>query len=79
MSGARSRPGRMPAPKHLFGTEEEIANRTNTLYTEFIPDTTHPNFTQIAPQNASGQTVNRPQIGKAAGHIKFAGGPGVPG
>lgn len=79
MSGSRSRPGRKPSQdKYLFGTPDEISNRTNTLYTEFVPDDTHPNFTQIAPQSGSAQSVNRAPIDKKEGSIKFAGGPGVP-
>lgn len=84
MAGPRSRPGRMPAAKYVFGTPEEIANRSSAvagpgLYTEFLPDTTAPHFEQIKPQSGSGVSVNRAPTKKVSGNIKFAGGPGVPG
>lgn len=84
MAGPRSRSGRKPPDKYVFGTPEEIANRSSAmsgpgLYTEFLPDTTAPHFEQISPQSGSSTSVNRAGLKKVSGNIKFSGGPGTPG
>jgi hypothetical protein len=75
--GPRSR-SRKPPDKFLFGTPEEIDNRTETLYTEFKPADNAPAFVQIKPESSSGQSVNRAPLQGKSGNYKFAGGPGVP-
>lgn len=78
MSGPRSRPGRKPSKdQFLFGTPEEVGNRTNDMYTEFVPDENAPSFKQISPQQGGGN-VNRASIDHKGGDFKFSSGPGKP-
>ena len=68
--GPRSRSSRKPADTFIIGTEEEVNNRTNTLY-DWAPDTNAPNFKQIDPVASTGQSVNRGGLKHKSGDLKF--------
>lgn len=78
MAKPRSRSGRRPRDPFVFGTEEDIANRTFEagLYDQGgDPQNSHPNFKQIAPESGGG-SVNRAPLQRRSGEMKFSGGPG---
>jgi len=73
--------GRRPrSTENLFGTDEEIEDRdpNKSLFTEFLPNTNPPAFSQINPEVATGRSVNRSGYTKRGGDFKFSSGPGKP-
>lgn len=74
--------GRAPRVKDaMFATDEEIADRdpNKSLYTEFLPNTNAPAFTQIKPESSTGRSVNKSGYTRKSGSdLKFSSGPGRP-
>lgn len=54
--GMMGRNGKVgPNPKYTFGTDEEVANRTQTTYQPTPTD-----FRQVGPGDSRGQNANEP-------------------
>jgi hypothetical protein len=84
-SGPRTKQGgRLPSltsKEYLFGSEGEIEDRdpNKSLYSEFLPNTNAPAFSQIKPESGTGRNVNRAGYTRKSGSdLKFSSGPGRP-
>lgn len=62
-----------PDPTYMFGTPEEIANRTDTGY-DRKPQDHAPSFRQIGPDN-TGKNANNAGRMLRSGNFKFTRGP----